>query len=127
MKTENLLVKDAKDLKNIQIKVIDFGISIKIQPQEKLTSTFGTPYYMAPEVFKQNYTEKCDIWSCGVILYIILSGIPPFNAKNIDLLKKNILKGKYSYTNRVWENISISAKDLIDYMLTLNPNNRPSA
>jgi calcium-dependent protein kinase len=71
-------------MKNLQVKVIDFGISCKIQPQEKLRISFGTPYYMAPEVFRQNYTEKCDIWSCGVILYIILSGIPPFNGKNID-------------------------------------------
>ena len=84
IKTENLLIKDANDMKNLQVKVIDFGISCKIQPQEKLRISFGTPYYMAPEVFRQNYTEKCDIWSCGVILYIILSGIPPFNGKNID-------------------------------------------
>lgn len=83
LKTENILIKDASDINNVQIKIIDFGISCRIQPQEKLTSTFGTPYYMAPEVFKQNYTEKIDVWSCGVILYIILCGFPPFNGKNI--------------------------------------------
>ena len=82
---------------------------------------------MAPEVFARNYTEKCDIWACGVILYIILSGIPPFNAKNLELLKKTIIKGKYSYSNKVWDNVSISAKDLIDFLLTKDPYERPSA
>jgi calcium-dependent protein kinase len=52
---------------------------------------------MAPEVFKQSYTEKCDIWACGVILYIILSGEPPFKGKNIKALKKTIIKGKYNF------------------------------
>jgi serine/threonine protein kinase len=52
LKTENILIKDSTDIYNVQIKIIDFGISCRIQPQEKLTSTFGTPYYMAPEVFK---------------------------------------------------------------------------
>ena len=84
LKVENLLVKDVTDnRRKINVKLIDFGISCKMQPQEKLTKMFGTPYYMAPEVLKQNYTEKCDLWSCGVILYVILSGVPPFKAKNL--------------------------------------------
>lgn len=83
LKTENILIKDVGEFNDVSIKIIDFGVSCKIQPQEKLTMKFGTPYYMAPEVFKQNYTEKCDIWSCGVILYVILCGYPPFNARNL--------------------------------------------
>eukprot|EP00347_Sterkiella_histriomuscorum_P008991 403342946 len=125
LKTENILIKDAtENIFDVQIKIIDFGISCKIQPQEKLTSTFGTPYYMAPEVFKQNYTEKCDVWSCGVILFIILCGFPPFNGKNIQQLKKNILNGSYSFTNRAWDTISTTTKQFIAKLLTVDPNKR---
>lgn len=73
-----LLVK--KD--NFEIKVIDFGLSRQFTPEKNMYSKMGTPFYIAPEVLKKKYNEKCDIWSCGVILYILLSGNPPFNGKN---------------------------------------------
>jgi calcium-dependent protein kinase len=68
---------------------------------------------MAPEVFKQNYTEKCDLWSCGVILFIILCGYPPFNGKNIQQLKRNIMNAAYSFNNRAWDDISNTTKSFI--------------
>lgn len=77
LKPENLLFDTKKD--NANLKVIDFGTSRKMDSQKKLTKRLGTPYYIAPEVLKKNYDEKCDIWSCGVIMYILLCGYPPFN------------------------------------------------
>jgi calcium-dependent protein kinase len=56
---------------------------------------FGTPYYMAPEIFKKDYTEKCDVWSCGILLYLLLCGYPPFKAKSMKELEKKILEGKF--------------------------------
>lgn len=77
LKPENLLLESNRP--DSEIKVIDFGTSRFYDPSRKMNSKFGTPYYIAPEVLKKSYTEKCDVWSCGVILYILLSGFPPFN------------------------------------------------
>jgi calcium-dependent protein kinase len=79
LKPENLLI-----VKNnsFEIKVIDFGLSRTFEPNKNMYSRMGTPFYIAPEVLKKKYNEKCDVWACGVILYILLSGNPPFNGKN---------------------------------------------
>lgn len=97
LKVENVMVKNLTEVPDtrIHIKIIDFGISCRIKPHERLTKLFGTPYYMAPEVIKRDYTEKCDLWSCGVILYIILIGYPPFQAPTLKELQNLILEGKY--------------------------------
>ena len=81
LKPENLLYLNKGPEKNNPIKVIDFGLSQFISDQ-KLTTKVGTAYYVSPEILKGDYTEKCDIWSAGVILYIFLSGDPPFNGPN---------------------------------------------
>ena len=77
------------------IKVIDFGTSQVYDPSKQMKENYGTPYYMAPEVIKTNYTEKCDVWSCGVILYVLLSGTPPFNGHNDVAIMQNVEKGVY--------------------------------
>lgn len=77
LKPENILLEQNKEFD--QIKIIDFGTSLYYTENEKLTEKLGTPYYIAPEVLAKSYDYKCDIWSCGVITYIVLSGIPPFN------------------------------------------------
>jgi len=64
------------------VKIIDFGISVKIKPDTVLTSRVGTPYYIAPEVLLRRYNTKCDIWSLGVVLYMIIFNSPPFQGKN---------------------------------------------
>jgi calcium-dependent protein kinase len=87
----------------------------------------GTPYYIAPEVLNKKYNEKCDIWSCGVILYIILSGIPPFNGASDQEIMKKVRVGKFSFTDPCWSNISDKAKDLITKLLIYDPEQRPSA
>ena len=78
IKPENMLFEKKTKL----IKIIDFGISKKIKPGESLTSRVGTPYYIAPEVLSKNYDFKCDIWSLGVVLYMIIFRKPPFRGKD---------------------------------------------
>jgi calcium-dependent protein kinase len=78
-----------------------------------LTDSIGTPYYIAPEVWKKSYGKECDLWSCGVILYMMLSGTPPFNGPSDKEIKERILKGKYLLTGESWNNVSEEAKDLV--------------
>lgn len=92
-----------------------------------LDEKLGTPYYIAPEVLNKKYNEKCDIWSCGVILYIILSGQPPFNGQSDQEIMKKVRIGKFSFSDPCWANISDRAKDVINQLLTYDPAARPSA
>ena len=71
-----------------------------------MTTRVGTPYYIAPEVLQKNYGAKCDIWSIGVITYIILSGIPPFNGASDQEIMKKVKLGKFNFNDPVWKNIS---------------------
>ena len=80
LKPENILLEQNKAFD--QIKIIDFGTSLVFDENATLNEKLGTPYYIAPEVLAKAYGPKCDIWSCGVITYIVLSGIPPFNGSS---------------------------------------------
>ena len=84
-----------------QIKIIDFGISV-FDKGVPLEESIGTPYYIAPEVWNWSYGKECDLWSAGVIMYIMLSGTPPFNGPTDKEIKDKILKGSYSLTSGVW-------------------------
>ena len=116
LKPENLLYLNDGNEKNNPIKVIDFGLS-QIFINRPLTTKVGTAYYVAPEILKGKYTEKCDIWSAGVILYIFLSGDPPFNGRNDNEIYNKIAQMKFSYPDKKWRNISNEAKDLINHMI----------
>jgi calcium-dependent protein kinase len=85
------------------------------------------PYYIAPEVLKRNYDEKCDVWSCGVIMYILLCGYPPFNGPNDKIIFQKVLEGKFSFAEEDWSNISKNAKELIKSMLTYDSAKRISS
>lgn len=87
----------------------------------------GTPYYIAPEVLEENYGPKCDVWSCGVITYILLSGIPPFNGSNDNEIIQRVKLGKFSFHEKNWKDISENAKDFISQLLIKDPSKRPSA
>ncbi len=129
MKLENILfVNESEDS---PIKIIDFGLSVLFDKKEKETDTdskkigykrmktkVGTIYYMSPEILKGNYDEKCDIWSCGVILYTLLSGYPPFNGANDKEIYSMISQIQYDFNQPCWKNISKYAKELIKNMLT---------
>jgi calcium-dependent protein kinase len=94
---------------------------------KKLDEKLGTPYYIAPEVLAKNYGSKCDIWSCGVIAYIVLSGIPPFNGASDQEIMKKVKLGKFSFQDAVWGNVSDDAKDFITQLLTKDQDKRPTA
>lgn len=79
------------------IKIIDFGTALTYNADVKLKTTTGTAYYIAPEVLMKNYDEKCDVWSCGVILYILLSGTPPFFGNTDEEIMRAVKKGKYTF------------------------------
>lgn len=125
LKPENLLLESPDD--NTRIKVIDFGTSQIFNPTKKMTVKIGTPYYIAPEVLSQSYTEKCDVWSCGIILYILVCGYPPFVGKNDYDIMNKIKKGIIKMNGPAWKNASDLVKDLVKHMLVYNPKTRYSA
>mgnify|MGYP000881970376 CR=1 FL=1 len=126
LKLENIMT-ETKSLREISIKLIDFGSAYCISKNDyskKLKLKIGSPYYIAPEVINGNYDHRCDNWSMGVILYILLTGEPPFfgetNAETFELIKK----GVYNTTKKQWVQLSKNAKDLISKFLILDPNKR---
>jgi len=92
-----------------------------------MNQKFGTSYYIAPEVLKLKYDEKCDVWSCGVILYIILSGHPPFDGETDKAILEKVAKGKYNFDFEEWNYVSKEAKNLVTRMLDENPATRMTA
>ncbi|KAL8272027.1 hypothetical protein Esti_004151 [Eimeria stiedai] len=125
LKPENLLLESKR--KDANIRIIDFGLSTHFESTKKMKDKIGTAYYIAPEVLHGTYDEKCDVWSTGVILYILLSGCPPFNGANEFEILKKVEKGKYTFDLPQWKKVSEPAKDLIRKMLTYVPTMRISA
>lgn len=109
------------------IKIIDFGVSKEFNPNSSMHQRTGTAYYIAPEVLKKSYNEKCDIWACGVILYILLCGYPPFEGGSEKIIMEKIVQGKYRLDGPDWDDISNGAKNLIKKLLTYDPTERISA
>jgi calcium-dependent protein kinase len=124
LKPENILLDTKKQ--NI-IKIIDWGTARFFEKNKKMNRISGTPYYIAPEVLFEKYDEKCDVWSCGVIMYILLCGYPPFNAENDNEIMNKIKIGKFSFPDEEWSNVSSEAKDLVTKMLTFKSSDRASA
>ena len=124
LKPENILFSSLLD--NYEIKLIDFGLSkIFAENNNIMKGSVGTLYYMAPEVIYGIYNEKCDVWSCGVILYMLLCGVPPFFSLNEEELKKKILNFDYNFNYSIFDKISIDAKELIKKIFVI-PEERPS-
>ena len=115
IKPENFLLYKEDD--DTHIKLIDFGLAKRVEPNEIMNKPNGTPYYIAPEVLKGSYTTQCDIWSMGVIMYIMLCGKPPFGGKQNKDIINNVLNSTYSMKNEVWNSISNDAKDMISKLL----------
>ena len=124
LKPENILFSNVAD--DSCLKLIDFGLSKVIDREQNLKGAVGTTFYMAPEVITGNYNEKCDIWACGVILYIMLCGKPPFYSQNEEELKKNICSMKYTFDYPEFKKVSQDAIDLIKKIL-VPPEKRLSA
>ncbi len=125
LKPENILLEQNKEYD--QIKIIDFGTSLVYDPNRNLDEKLGTPYYIAPEVLNKSYNEKCDVWSAGVITYILLSGMPPFNGQSDQDIMKKVREGVFSFEDRIWSTISDQAKAFIKSLLIYEPRQRPSA
>lgn len=125
LKPENFLL-DTK-AENAVLKCTDFGLSVYFKPGEKFRDVVGSAYYVAPEVLKRNYGPEADIWSCGVILYILLSGVPPFWGETEDEVFKSIVKGKLDLYSDPWPSISAEAKDCVRKMLEMDPAKRATA
>ena len=134
LKLENILIDSTSSKLNeeqnkfFDIKLIDFGCSRIFANNKKFYDLIGTAYYVAPEVLQNNYNEKCDIWSCGVITYILLCGKPPFDGKTeTDILNSIIEKTPVNYDSSLFQGVSNLALDLIKNMLNYDNENRPSA
>ena len=117
LKPENLLYLKKGDEKDNPIKIIDFGLSQNIDIKKILSSKVGTAYYVSPEILSGKYNEKCDIWSAGVILYVLLSGDPPFNGPSDRVIYSKIKNMKFDFPSNKWNSISSEAKDLLNHML----------
>ncbi|KAK4752484.1 hypothetical protein SAY87_021282 [Trapa incisa] len=125
LKPENFLLS-SKD-ENAALKATDFGLSVYIEEGKVYKDMVGSAYYVAPEVLHRNYGKEIDIWSAGVILYILLSGVPPFWAENEKGIFDAILQGDIDFESLPWPSISSSAKDLVRKMLTKDPKKRITA
>ena len=141
IKTDNIMFS-SRDFKS-EIKLLDFGLSKKFKPGEKMKEKTGTPFYICPEIIIGEYDEKCDMWSIGVMTYLLISGILPYytesqkfpggkkpdkdQKKELEMeLFQKILKEKPSYTDKVWTTCSKKAIDFVQKCLEKNPKNRIS-
>lgn len=127
LKPENFLLDSVAEDANL--KIIDFGSSVHIVPGETIRDQVGTPYYIAPEIVRPepHYSEKCDVWSAGVCLFVLLSGFPPFTGFDNQEILKKVATGRYTFSSPEWDEVSFEAKDLISQMMNPNPHERISA
>nr|ACA63885.1 calcium-dependent protein kinase [Hordeum vulgare] len=125
LKPENFLFLNNKE--DSPLKATDFGLSVFFKHGEQFKDLVGSAYYVAPEVLKRHYGAEADIWSAGIILYILLSGVPPFWADNEDGIFEAVLLGHIDFSSDPWPSISNGAKDLVKKMLRQDPKERLTA
>ncbi|CAD8179385.1 unnamed protein product [Paramecium pentaurelia] len=125
LKPENVIFVNQDP--NSQLKVIDFGTSRKFDKNKSMSKDIGTPFYVAPEVLNHQYDEKCDLWSCGIILYVLLCGYPPFTGRTVHQVLERVKQGVFIFESRDWEDISKEAKSFISKLLRVDPKRRLSA
>lgn len=129
LKPENILLDD-----DLNVKVTDFGFATQLAEGETLSELCGTPGYLAPELLKasmyecsEGYDKKVDIWACGVIMYTLLVGFPPFWHRKQMVMLRNIMDGKYEFCSPEWDDITEAPKDLISKLLVVDPKKRLDA
>ncbi|KAJ1126169.1 hypothetical protein NDU88_004577 [Pleurodeles waltl] len=129
LKPENILMDDEQN-----IKLSDFGFSCQLQPDQKLRELCGTPGYLAPEILKSSmdethpgYSKEVDLWACGVIMYTLLAGSPPFWHRKQMLMLRMIMEGRYQFGSPEWDDRSDTVKDLISRLLVVDPDERFTA
>jgi calcium-dependent protein kinase len=123
LKPENFLFLTEDD--DAPVKIIDFGLSRHDDTDFGIMETkVGTPYYVAPEVLRREYTNSCDIWSIGVITYILLCGYPPFYGDSDTQIFESVRVGKFDFPSPEWDDVSETAKDFVSELLLKDPNHR---
>ncbi|KAM9302111.1 serine/threonine-protein kinase 33 [Gastrophryne carolinensis] len=135
LKLENILVKSSeggdREEMVLNIKVTDFGLAVQkggVGGENMLQATCGTPIYMAPEIINaHDYSQQCDTWSVGVIMYMLLSGDPPFLGSSEEKLFELIKKGELNFSHSAWQNVSDGAKDVLQKLLRVDPADRITA
>ncbi|XP_026194590.1 calcium-dependent protein kinase 2 [Cyclospora cayetanensis] len=125
LKPENFLF--LTDQPNSPMKLIDFGLAARFKPGQPMRTRAGTPYYVSPQVLEGRYGPECDIWSAGVMMYILLCGYPPFNAPSDRGIMNKVRTGHYTFPDAEWGKVSLQAKDLISRLLDRHPRTRISA
>ncbi|KAK6944143.1 Protein kinase domain [Dillenia turbinata] len=125
LKPENFLFVNERE--DSPLRTIDFGLSVFFKPGEYFSNVVGSPYYVAPEVLRKRYGPAADVWSVGVILYILLSGVPPFWAESEQEIFEEVLHGDLDFSSDPWPSISESAKDLVRKMLVRDLRKRLTA
>lgn len=123
LKLENWVLESGKDVWS-PLKLIDFGLSTHFTPGHRLSRVVGSSYYVAPEVLKKSYTEACDLWSLGVIVYMLLSGAPPFYGKNDEAIKASIVQGEYTFPHELFRDVSDEAMSFVSTLLSYNIEHR---
>eukprot|EP00929_Paragymnodinium_shiwhaense_P123855 TRINITY_DN9824_c0_g1_i1.p1 TRINITY_DN9824_c0_g1~~TRINITY_DN9824_c0_g1_i1.p1 ORF type:complete len:536 (+),score=142.80 TRINITY_DN9824_c0_g1_i1:157-1764(+) len=128
LKPENFLFQNKGPIDTNVIKIIDFGLSCQRKPAgEYLKTKVGTPYYVSPQVLNGRYDHMCDLWSCGVIMYVLLAGYPPFNGTNDTEIFRKVRLGQVRFDRPEWRYISKDAQDLVRHLLMKQPQDRFSA
>merc|ERR1719352_1121194 len=127
LKPENFLFTTKESIEKNLLKIIDFGLSCKFGPDQVLSTKAGTPYYVAPQVLAGKYDQLSDLWSCGVIMYVMLCGYPPFFGETDAEVLSKVKLGNFSFNQADWKNISEDAKNLIRMLLKMNPRDRYTA
>ena len=126
LKPENILISKREN-GLLRVKVCDFGTSKMVEKGSVIKKIVGSSYYIAPEVLQKKYNEKCDLWSCGVIMYILLSARPPFEGDDDKEIIERVKTGKYDLTSSPWDSVSNEAKDLISKLLVMDIDKRIDA
>jgi calcium-dependent protein kinase len=125
LKPENFLLLNKQE--DAPLKATDFGLSVFFKPNEVFTDVVGSAYYVAPEVLRRSYGPEADVWSAGVIVYILLCGVPPFWAETEQGIFDAVLRGQVDFHSDPWPKISSGAKDLVRRMLRQDPKDRLTA
>jgi calcium-dependent protein kinase len=124
LKPSNILL--ASNSSDDEPKIIDFGLAKYIEGTRMSYSMVGSVHFMAPEVYRLSYNYRCDIWSLGCIMHVLLAGAPPFLGKDEEETKEFILNYALDFSDKIWRRVSNDSKDLLKKLLTKNPSNRIS-
>ena len=129
IKPENFMFLESDDVpvELAQLKLIDFGFGVPAELGDRFKTKCGTPYYVSPQILSGKYGREADIWSCGIICFVLLTGYPPFYGADVAEVLAKVQLGRYEFVEMDWKHIDKEAQGLISAMLQIAPQNRPTA